>query len=196
MSVRPITITGEAVLHAKALPVTDFGAPLQQLVSDMVDTMRKAPGVGLAAPQIGVGLQVFVWEWSDDEDQLHEGAIVNPTLSRGPLPRRAVDSEADLEGCLSVPDFRYPLIRADDVVLTGLTPTGEPLMISAQGWLARIFQHEFDHLQGKLYIDCLPWKLRFSARREIREEGFGKPGNSWLPGVDAYEESDHEAEEA
>ena len=196
MSVRPITITGEAVLHAKASPVTDFGAPLQQLVSDMVDTMRKAPGVGLAAPQIGVGLQVFVWEWSDDEDQLHEGAIVNPTLSRGPLPRRAVDGEADLEGCLSVPDFRYPLIRADDVVLTGLTPTGEPLMISAQGWLARIFQHEFDHLQGKLYIDCLPWKLRFSARREIREEGFGKPGNSWLPGVDAYEESDHEAEEA
>ena len=196
MSVRPITITGEAVLHAKASPVTDFGAPLQQLVSDMVDTMRQAPGVGLAAPQIGVGLQVFVWEWSDDEDQLHEGAIVNPTLSRGPLPRRAVDSEADLEGCLSVPDFRYPLIRADDVVLSGLTPTGEPLMISAQGWLARIFQHEFDHLQGKLYIDCLPWKLRFSARREIREEGFGKPGNSWLPGVDAYEESDHEAEEA
>ena len=196
MSVRPITITGEAVLHAKALPVTDFGAPLQQLVSDMVDTMRKAPGVGLAAPQIGVGLQVFVWEWSDDEDQLHEGAIVNPTLSRGPLPRRAVDGEADLEGCLSVPDFRYPLIRADDVVLSGLTPTGEPLMISAKGWLARIFQHEFDHLQGKLYIDCLPWKLRFSARREIREEGFGKPGNSWLPGVDAYEESDHEAEEA
>ena len=196
MSVCPITITGEAVLHAKASPVTDFGAPLQQLVSDMVDTMRQAPGVGLAAPQIGVGLQVFVWEWSDDEDQLHEGAIVNPTLSRGPLPRRAVDSEADLEGCLSVPDFRYPLIRADDVVLTGLTPTGEPLMISAQGWLARIFQHEFDHLQGKLYIDCLPWKLRFSARREIREEGFGKPGNSWLPGVDAYEESDHEAEEA
>ena len=196
MSVRPITITGEAVLHAKALPVTDFGAPLQQLVSDMVDTMRKAPGVGLAAPQIGVGLQVFVWEWSDDEDQLHEGAIVNPTLSRGPLPRRAVDGEADLEGCLSVPDFRYPLIRADDVVLSGLTPTGEPLMISAQGWLARIFQHEFDHLQGKLYIDCLPWKIRFSARREIREEGFGKPGNSWLPGVDAYEESDHEAEEA
>lgn len=196
MSVCPITITGEAVLHAKASPVTDFGAPLQQLVSDMVDTMRQAPGVGLAAPQIGVGLQVFVWEWSDDEDQLHEGAIVNPTLSRGPLPRRAVDGEADLEGCLSVPDFRYPLIRADDVVLSGLTPTGEPLMISAQGWLARIFQHEFDHLQGKLYIDRLPWKLRFSARREIREEGFGKPGNSWLPGVDAYEESDHEAEEA
>ena len=196
MSVCPITITGEPVLHSKALPVTDFGARLQQLVSDMVDTMHKAPGVGLAAPQIGVGLQVFVWEWSDHEDQLHEGAIVNPTLTRGPLPRRAVDSEADLEGCLSVPDFRYPLIRADDVVLSGLSPAGEPVTISAEGWLARIFQHEYDHLQGKLYTDRLRWRLRWSARREIRAEGFGKPGNSWLPGVDAYEESDHEAEKA
>lgn len=195
MTIRPIRITGDPVLHSPAAPVTRFDDELHELVADMVDTMRAAPGVGLAAPQIGVSQQVFVWEWTDDDGILQEGAIINPTLHVGPLERRKADAEEDLEGCLSVPDFRYPLVRANRVVLRGTTPQQTSLQITAEGWLARIFQHEFDHLQGKLYVDHLPWRLRRTARKEVRAEGFGIPGKSWLPGVDDFE-SDHEVEEA
>lgn len=195
MTIRPIRITGDPVLHSPAAPVTRFDDELHELLADMVDTMRAAPGVGLAAPQIGVSQQVFVWEWTDDDGILQEGAIINPTLHVGPLERRKADAEEDLEGCLSVPDFRYPLVRANRVVLRGTTPQQTTLQITAEGWLARIFQHEFDHLQGKLYVDHLPWRLRRTARKEVRAEGFGIPGKSWLPGVDDFE-SDHEVEEA
>ena len=195
MTIRPIRITGDPVLHSPAAPVTRFDDELHELLADMVDTMRAAPGVGLAAPQIGVSQQVFVWEWTDDDGILQEGAIINPTLHVGPLERRKADAEEDLEGCLSVPDFRYPLVRANRVVLRGTTPQQTSLQITAEGWLARIFQHEFDHLQGKLYVDHLPWRLSRTARKEVRAEGFGIPGKFWLPGVDDFE-SDHEVEEA
>ena len=195
MTIRPIRITGDPVLHSPAAPVTRFDDELHELLADMVDTMRAAPGVGLAAPQIGVSQQVFVWEWTDDDGILQEGAIINPTLHVGPLERRKADAEEDLEGCLSVPDFRYPLVRANRVVLRGTTPQQTSLQITAEGWLARIFQHEFDHLQGKLYVDQLPWRLRRTARKEVRAEDFGIPGKFWLPGVDDFE-SDHEVEEA
>ncbi len=195
MTIRPICITGDPVLHTPAHPVTEFDDALQELLHDMVDTMRAAPGVGLAAPQIGVSQRVFVWEWTDENDMLQQGAVINPTLHRGPRHRRPVNLEDDLEGCLSVPDFRFPLARVDRVVLRGTTPQATPLQIQAEGWLARIFQHEFDHLQGTLYIDRLPWRLRRKARKEIQAEGWGTPGTSWLPGVDDYE-LDHQAEEA
>ncbi|MEL0256000.1 MAG: peptide deformylase [Pontimonas sp.] len=141
MTVRPIRITGDPVLHTPALPVTRFDDELQQLLYDMVDTMRAAPGVGLAAPQIGVSQQVFVWEWTDDEGILQQGAVINPTLDVGPRDRRSADPEADLEGCLSIPDLRFPLVRANRVILRGTTPQQNPLQTTAVGWLARIFQH-------------------------------------------------------
>ena len=153
MTIRPIRITGDPVLHSPAAPVTRFDDELHELLADMVDTMRAAPGVGLAAPQIGVSQQVFVWEWTDDDGILQEGAIINPTLHVGPLERRKADAEEDLEGCLSGPDFRYPLVRANRVVLRGTTPQQTSLQITAEGWLARIFQHEFDHLQGLLFLE-------------------------------------------
>lgn len=195
MSIRPIRITGDPVLHSPAAPVTAFDASLQELLHDMVDTMREAPGVGLAAPQIGVSQQIFVWEWVDDDDVLQQGAVINPTLSVGPRERRRIDEDEDLEGCLSVPGCRYPLIRSDRVVLRGTTAQQEPLQITATGWLARIFQHEYDHLQGKLYVDRLSWRRKREARSEILARGWGEPGHSWLPGVDDYE-SDHDPEEA
>lgn len=187
MTVRPIRITGDPVLHTLAQPVTRFDDELQELLYDMVDTMRAAPGVGLAAPQIGVSQQVFVWEWTDDEGILQQGAVINPTLDTGPRSTSSADPEADLEGCLSIPDLRFPLARANRVVLTGTTPQQTPLQITAEGWLARIFQHEFDHLQGTLYADRLPWRDKRRARREIRGNGWGQPGHSWTPGVDEYE---------
>ena len=196
MSVRPIRISGDPVLHHRALPVMTWDAPLHELVDDLVDTMRAAPGVGLAAPQIGVPLQVFVWGWEDTLGVLHEGAIINPTLQSDPLPRRALDSDAEVEGCLSLPDLRYPLRRADRVTLGGFDRDQKPVKIEAEGWLARIFQHEGDHLQGLLYVDRLPFRTRLGARRDTRREGWGKPGHSWLPGVDDFEASDHDTEEA
>ena len=195
MTIHPIRITGDPVLHSRATPVTRFGAELDELVRDMVETMREAPGVGLAAPQIGVPLQVFVWEWEEDEGIIHEGAVVNPTLEIvAPPPRRKVD-EDDIEGCLSVPDERFPLLRAHGVILRGTTPQGEPLEIAAEGWLARIFQHEFDHLNGTLYVDRLTFRLKRQARKAIKEQGWGKPGHSWVPGLDEYEGSGEDSEE-
>lgn len=196
MTVRPIWITGEPVLHRPARPVVDFGPELSDLITDLHDTMRRAPGVGLAAPQIGVGLRVFVWEWEDDSGIAHEGVVVNPRLDRSPVPRGGPDPDEDVEGCLSVPALRFPLQRAPHVVLTGVTGQGEPLSISADGWLARIFQHEMDHLEGTLYVDRLRWRDKRQARKEIKAEGWGRPQISWLPGLDNLEDSGEEPEEA
>lgn len=196
MAIRPIRITGDPVLHTRAHEVTSWDSQLQQLLYDMVDTMRAAPGVGLAAPQIGVPLRVFVWEWTDSTGDTHEGHVINPDLHRGPRQRRKPHPDDDDEGCLSVPDFRYPLARPDSVVLTGQTMENSPLQISASGWLARIFQHEYDHLEGLLYVDRLPWRTLFRARRDIRNEGFARPGLAWMPGLDNYEGSGQNLEEA
>jgi peptide deformylase len=184
------------VLHTRAQEVTTWDSELQRLLFDMVDTMRAAPGVGLAAPQIGVPLRVFVWEWTDGAGETHEGHVINPTLALGPQQRRKPHPEDDEEGCLSVPDFRYPLTRVDSVVLQGTTIDNLPLQVSASGWLARIFQHEYDHLDGLLYVDRLPWRTLFRARKDIRAEGFARPGLSWMPGVDAFEGSSEDSEEA
>lgn len=195
MAIRPIRITGEPVLHTRAQEVTTWDSQLHELIYDMVDTMRAAPGVGLAAPQIGVALRVFIWEWVDDTGETHEGHVINPTLHRGPQHKKKPHPDDDEEGCLSVPDFRYPLNRAHSVVLTGFSLEQTPLEISASGWLARIFQHEHDHLDGLLYIDRLPWRALFRARREIKEEGYARPGLSWMPGVDNFEGSGHDSKE-
>ncbi len=195
MTIRPIRIAGDPVLHHRAQPVSELGPELDDLIGDMVDTMREAPGVGLAAPQIGVGLQVFVWEWEDAEGTRHEGTVLNPSLQKSPLSRGKLDEDDDAEGCLSVPDLRFPTRRSPSVRLRGLTARGEKLDITAEGWLARIFQHEWDHLQGILYIDRLGLRRRRQARSAIAAQGWGTPGLSWQPGVDSYEGSDENAEE-
>lgn len=194
MAIRPIRIAGDPVLHQRAQEVGDVNEDVHLLLADMVDTMRAAPGVGLAAPQIGVPLQVFVWEWQDG-DTLYEGAVINPSLDILSRPQRNEEEDDDLEGCLSVPDERFPLARADRVRLTGTTPEGGTLDIEASGWLARIFQHEFDHLQGTLYVDRLPFRLKRQAKKAIRQNGWGTPGHSWTPGIDDFEGSGENSEE-
>jgi peptide deformylase len=195
VTIKPIRITGDPVLHTRAQDVTTWDSQLHELVADMVDTMRAAPGVGLAAPQIGVPLRVFVWEWTDESGETHRGDVINPNLHIGRVSRKKPHPEDDVEGCLSVPDFRFPLQRAPSVVLTGTNLQEEPVNISATGWLARIFQHEFDHLEGLLYIDRLRWRTLFRARQEIKDEGWARPGLSWLPGRDSFEGSGHDLEE-
>ena len=187
MAVLPIRITGDPVLHTPALPVTDFGDGLQRLVADMFDTMEKAPGVGLAAPQVGVGLRLFVFNWVDDDERLWRGTAINPSLMISTTPIGDGDEETESEGCLSVPSERFPLRRADRAVLTALDLDRRPYEIRADGWLARIFQHEYDHLDGVLYSDRLAHAHSVELAKVVKKRKWGVDGNSWMPGVDDIE---------
>lgn len=184
MAVRPILISGEPVLHSAAESVIDFDADLRALVDDMVETMEQAPGVGLAAPQVGVPLRVFVYHWTDDADQLHSGVAVNPQLWMTPIGLGEADPETESEGCLSFPGERFPLKRASSVILRAVDLEQRPFELQADGWLARIFQHEYDHLDGILYTDRLDDAFRRPVAKVIRKAGWGGPGASWLPGRD------------
>lgn len=184
MAVRPIIITGEPVLHTRAAEVGAIDDALRTLVADLYETMDAAPGVGLAAPQVGVGLRVFVWGWTDDDGTLHRGEAIDPTLWQSPVSLDELDEDDESEGCLSIPGDRWPLRRADRVLLRATDLEGRAFEIEAEGWLARIFQHEYDHLDGVLYIDRLHHAYQRTADKIERKRGWGKPGSSWLPGVD------------
>ena len=163
MSIQPIRLFGDPVLTTPAAPVETFDRELRKLVKDLIETMHDAPGAGLAAPQIGVPLRVFVW----DVDEV-VGHLVNPTLT---LSDEMQDGE---EGCLSFPDLRYDTPRALRVVARGLNMHGEPIVIEGSEYLARAIQHETDHLDGILFIDRMPTDSRKLAMKEIREsEWFG-----------------------
>lgn len=184
MTIRPIRITGEPVLHTVAKPVTRFDDELRALVDDMFETMDEAPGVGLAAPQVGVGLRLFVYTYTDDSGVLHRGHIINPELWLTPAPTGPLDIDEEAEGCLSVPGERYPLRRAERGILTGVDVDGAAVRIEADGWLARIFQHEYDHLNGVLYVDRLIDPYAYAANKVVKKRRWGQPGLSWTPGVD------------
>lgn len=184
MPVRRVVITGEPVLHRPAGRVAVFDEGVAALIQDLYDTMDAAHGVGLAAPQIGVGLRVYVYEMSNEDGVPRRGAVVNPILAIGKVSSERPDPDDEVEGCLSVPGEHFPLKRADWVRVSGQDATGEPLEFEATGWFARCMQHEFDHLNGKLYVDRLDERHAKKARRAIRAQGWGKPGMGWLPGVD------------
>jgi len=186
MAIRPIRITGEPVLHEPAATVTTFDAELATLVDDMFETVDLAPGVGLAGPQVGVGLRVFVYSYVDDDDDevVWRGAAVNPTLWQSPLGVEELDEDDESEGCLSIPGERFPLRRAEAVILRAYDVTGAPYEIEAHGWLARIFQHEYDHLDGILYADRLEHPFSKGVAKAIRKASWGTPGQSWVPGQD------------
>lgn len=187
MAIRPIVITGNPVLHTRAKEVTVFDDELRTLVADMYDTMDKAPGVGLAAPQVGVPLRVFVYDYDDDNDNERRGVIINPVLEISEIIDEPADEDTEVEGCLSVPGERFPLKRAEFATVTGVDLDQKPVRIEADGWFARIFQHEFDHLDGTLYVDRLaePWKT--IAAEVVEDNGWGVDGKSWLPGRDNLE---------
>jgi peptide deformylase len=187
MTIRPICITGNPVLHTRAKEVTSFDEDLVQLVQDMYDTMDEAPGVGLAAPQIGVNLRVFVYDWDAEDGSEQRGVVINPTLEISDVPQGEPDWETESEGCLSVPGERFPLKRAERAILKGLDLDQNPVHIEASGWFARIFQHEFDHLEGTLYVDRLIDEYKAEAQEIIEERGWGKDGISWLPGEEKLE---------
>ena len=208
MSILPICITGEPVLHRQAAPVESFDSALTDLVADMIETMHAAPGVGRAAPQVGVGPHVFVWRYAGggafarhfrdvlqlDDGPSHgfntatDGVVVNPSLDliwdeEGPGAILPADPDIvrESEGCLSVPGYGYPLRRALGAILRGYDAHGDAIEVRARGWLARIFQHEYDHLQGTLYVDRLEVPYADEAQRVIAERGWRTAGNTWTP---------------
>lgn len=184
MAVRPVVIAGEPVLHRVAARVERFDDDLAALVADMVDTMDAAHGVGLAAPQIGVGLRVFVYAMANDDGVADRGVLVNPMLTLSRIPPGRPDKEADAEGCLSLPGEHFVLLRAERAQVTGQDLTGAQVGFVATGWFARCMQHEVDHLNGKLYVDRLDEREARRARKAAKANGWGRPGLTWLPGVD------------
>ena len=164
MAVQPIRLFGDPVLRTPAAPVETFDKALRRLVPDLTETMRDAPGSGLAAPQIGVSLRVFTW-WADEE----LGHLCNPVID---LSDEIQDGE---EGCLSIPDLAFDTKRAMRVVAKGFNEHGEPVVIEGSDLLARIIQHETDHLDGILFVDRLDPETRKAAMKAIREaEWFGE----------------------
>lgn len=184
MAALNIFITGEPVLHAGCREVAVIDDAVRALVADMFETMEAAPGVGLAAPQVGVDARLFVYDWTDDDAVRWRGVAINPELLVSPPPIGEADDETDSEGCLSVPGERFPLLRSERALLRAIDLDGEPYEIDASGWLARIFQHEHDHLDGVLYVDRLAHPYDRAAAKAIRKRSWGSPGQNWLPGRD------------
>lgn len=163
MPIQPIRLFGDPVLVTPSVEVVDFDKELRTLVADLTETMLDAPGAGLAAPQIGVPLRVFVWDIAEAL-----GHLINPSLD---LSEELQEGE---EGCLSFPELRYETPRAMKVVAKGWNMYGEPVMVEGSELLARALQHETDHLNGILFIDRLSKIDRKEAMKEIREsEWFG-----------------------
>ena len=156
------------MLRTPAEPVRDFDAELRRLVKDLTETMLDAPGAGLAAPQIGVGLRVFTYHVDDHEP----GHLINPSLDL------SKEEDEDDEGCLSFPGLAYPVKRAWGVVAKGFNMYGDPVTIEGTELLARCIQHETDHLDGVLFVDRLDRETRKQAMKAIREaewSGLGGP---------------------
>jgi peptide deformylase len=160
MAIREIITLGHPTLRQKARKVTQFGPELQQLIDDMVETMRRAPGVGLAAPQVDTLERVIVVELPADEEEGRPAelyAFVNPEIVK--VSR---DVEEDEEGCLSIPGYVGEVVRHTMVIVRGQDAQGKPQKVRAYDYLARIFQHEIDHLEGIMFIDRVtdPAKIR------------------------------------
>ena len=150
-SIRPITVYGEPVLHRRAAEVEVIDDEIRELIEDMYVTQDAAHGVGLAAPQVGVGLRIFTWTFPDSGDAPNVGHVINPVLTHlDKAPREEPHPDEHTEGCLSVPGLGFPLQRPTRVRLSGQRVDGEMFEFEAEGWFARIMQHEYDHLNGTL----------------------------------------------
>ena len=151
MTLRKIITVPNEVLRRKAHKVTKFDDNLRTLLDDMVETLRDAPGVGLAAPQIGILEQIVVIEFGDEEDEEAPKklyTVVNPKITR-----MSKEKEMGVEGCLSIPGVVGDVERSISIVVKGQNRNGQKVKLKLKGWIARIFQHEIDHLSGVLFTD-------------------------------------------
>ncbi|MBO0854279.1 MAG: peptide deformylase [Nocardia sp.] len=174
MTIQPVRLFGDPVLRARADEVGSFDRELRQLVDDLTDTMHASGGVGMAAPQIGVGLRVFVYDTGDAA-----GHLVNPEFEV-----TGDQEQTGPEGCLSIPGLRYEVTRAERVVARGLDVDGAPVRFEAEGLLARCVQHETDHLDGVLYLQRLEPGTRKQAMRAVRESDWFAAGKTVMPAAE------------
>ena len=161
--IRPILKYGDSLLHGKAAPVDTITPEIDTLVGDMIDTMYAAPGVGLAAPQVGVPLRIFVVDISLGRDPSALMVMINPAF----VARDGMQLEE--EGCLSVPGFNATVARPSRAIVKGLNRHGEPHTVEGTGLLARCFQHEMDHLDGILFVDRLRGLQKDLIVRKIKK---------------------------
>ena len=175
MTLRQIVTLPEAVLRRKAKPITKFDKELQTLIDDMIETMRDAPGVGLAAPQVGVSERLAVIEYAEDEDDEDETedaeslarpkqlfVIINPEIVKA-----SEEKVNGIEGCLSIPGLLGEVERYEALQVKALNRYGKPVKLKVDGWMARIFQHEIDHLNGVLFTDLATRVWKPTAEEEI-----------------------------
>jgi peptide deformylase len=159
MALREIIFLPEPILRRKAKPVTKFDKELQTLIDDMIETMRDAPGVGLAAPQINIPQQLAVVEYAEGEDdeEMEEDAPPKPkklyVLINPEIVKVSEEKVMGIEGCLSIPGLVGEVERHESIQVKALNRHGSPVKLKVSGWMARIFQHEIDHLNGVLYTD-------------------------------------------
>ena len=165
----PIRLYPDPVLRQRCADVESFDEDLAQLVSDMTETMYAAPGIGLAAPQVGVETRVALVDLSVGKDPSELFVLVNPKIVSDE------GSGVEIEGCLSIPDFSEKVTRPKQITVTYQDPGGKPQQIEAEDWLARAICHELDHLDGVLFVDHLRGlrreKAKRALRRMLREEG-------------------------
>jgi peptide deformylase len=178
MSLREIVTLPDPILRRKAKPITKFDKNLQALIDDMIETMRAAPGVGLAAPQVNISEQLAVIEYSeedDDEDETEEAedkparpkklyVLINPEIVK-----ISDEKVLGVEGCLSMPGLQGEVERHEAIQVKALNRHGKPQKLKVQGWMARIFQHEIDHLNGVLFTDraARVWKFQQDEEHEL-----------------------------
>lgn len=185
MAIRKILTREQPILRRRAVKVSRYDSSLERLVQDMWETMYEAPGVGLAAPQIGVPLRVLVAEWNEEHEdgttEENHVALVNPEIIK-----RAEEELKGTEGCLSIPGYVGDNIRrAAAVTVKARDPRGKEVRVHAEGWFARVLQHEIDHLDGILFTDRLD---RPEDLREVSEEEAGQ-GAEGQPTPEAREKS-------
>jgi peptide deformylase len=164
MAIRKILTYPDKFLRQPTKPVLDIDSVIQEIIDDMADTMYEAPGVGLAAIQVGCDQSILIYDRLPGEVNRSFEVLINPKI---------VDSEGEIisqdEGCLSVPDFRADLKRAGSILVEGLDREGKPIQIEAEGNLAIVLQHEIDHLNGKLFIDHLSALKRELYKRRVKK---------------------------
>jgi peptide deformylase len=171
MAILRIRQFGDPALRSRATEVEHVTDVHHRLVADMLETMREAPGVGLAGNQVGVLERLFVWEVEEEH-----GVVINPVITK-----RSRKTDELEEGCLSLPGINYPVVRPLRVRLEGIGLDGESLRIDAEGFQARVFQHETDHLDGVLFFDRLPEDLKREALRTLRDQALGITAPSPAP---------------
>jgi len=163
MGLRTIVTLPDPVLRKKARPVSAFDKHLQALIEDMIETMRQAPGVGLAAPQVGVSERLIVVEYAEPPEEGEQEKEVKPKLyvmANPEIVKTSAEKVLGVEGCLSIPGLVGEVERYAMVQVKGLNRRGQPMKVKAEGWLARIFQHEIDHVNGVVFPDLATrvWK--------------------------------------